>query len=119
MGWDVAAVVVVLVAGGARREEGTALHTVVVRRGAAAQVSPRALAIASYALCGFSNLGSCGILIAGLSVMAPQQRPVLCAEVLRALVAATLACFATACVAGVLYDPESGGGELTGAVTCQ
>ena len=78
------------------------------------QVSPRTLAISSYALCGFANLGSAGIVVGSLGAMAPHQRPVLCKEVIRALVAGSLACFATACVAGALYDPALDGGNELG-----
>ena len=73
----------------------------------AGTVSRRALVISSYALCGFANLGSMGIMVGGLSILAPQKRNVLCAEVLRALIAGTLACFATACVAGAVYDVDA------------
>ena len=57
-----------------------------------------------YALCGFANLGSLGIMVGGLSALAPSKREVLARNVLRAMVAGTLACFATACVAGALYQ---------------
>lgn len=54
-------------------------------------LSPRSRLIMLYALCGFANLGSLGIMIGGLSMMAPSRR----AEVLelgpRTLVAGTLA----------------------------
>ena len=85
----------------------------------AGSVSPRALVITSYALCGFSNLGSMGIMVGGLSILAPQKREVLCQEVMRALVAGTLACFATACVAGAVYDVDAEGAGGAGNVsTC-
>ena len=42
--------------------------------------------------------------------MAPHRKDVLCAEVVRALVTGTLACFATACVAGAIYDVDAEGG---------
>jgi CNT family concentrative nucleoside transporter len=70
------------------------------------RVGGRAIVIASYALCGFSNLGSMGIMVGGLSQMAPKKRALLSQEVVRALVAGTLACFATACVAGALYGED-------------
>ena len=85
----------------------------------AGTVSRRALVIASYALCGFANLGSMGIMVGGLSILAPQKREVLCQEVMRALVAGTLACFATACVAGAVYDVDAEGAGGAGNVsTC-
>lgn len=86
------------------------------------RVSERAVVIASYALCGFANLGSCGLMVGALSSMAPKSRAALAAEVLRAMLAGTLACFATACVAASIYEPAvaTGGlnGNATGAAAC-
>ncbi|XP_066924761.1 solute carrier family 28 member 3-like isoform X1 [Clytia hemisphaerica] len=67
-------------------------------------MSIRSEVIATYALCGFANFGSMGVQIGGISSLAPSKRTVLSQVVLRALVAGTLACFMTACVAGILYD---------------
>ena len=89
------------------------------------RVSERAVVIASYALCGFANLGSCGLMVGALSTMAPKSRATLAAEVLRAMLAGTLACFATACVAASIYELEpaaatggAGGLNATGAAAC-
>lgn len=65
-------------------------------------VHAKSVVIATYALCGFSNLGSIGIQIGGLSVMAPSRRKELATLGLRAMVAASLACFQTAALAGML-----------------
>jgi CNT family concentrative nucleoside transporter len=65
-------------------------------------LSQRTATIASYALCGFANLGSIGIQIGGLSVIAPSRRADLSRLAFRAMIAGTLAANATACVAGVL-----------------
>ncbi len=65
-------------------------------------LSPRTVTIATYALCGFANPGSVGIMIAGLSALVPERRAEVTQLSLRALVGGTLACFITACVAGVL-----------------
>ena len=67
-------------------------------------LSARASVLATYALCGFANFGSMGIMVGGLSSMAPRSRAVLSAQVLRAMIGGTLVCYATACVAGMLYD---------------
>jgi len=67
-------------------------------------MSIRSEVIATYALCGFANFGSMGVQIGGISSLAPSKRTVLSQVVLRALIAGTLACFMTACVAGILYD---------------
>ncbi|MBN3297851.1 S28A3 protein, partial [Amia calva] len=56
--------------------------------------------VATYALCGFANIGSLGILIGGLSSMAPERRGDIARCAIRALISGTVACFMTACVAG-------------------
>jgi concentrative nucleoside transporter, CNT family len=53
-----------------------------------------------YALCGFANLGSLAILIAGLASLAPARRPEIIALGSRSVVAGTLASCLTATVAG-------------------
>jgi concentrative nucleoside transporter, CNT family len=58
--------------------------------------------IATYALCGFANLGSVGILVAGLSTMAPERRADVASLGLRALLGGTLANCITAAVVGIL-----------------
>jgi len=58
--------------------------------------------IATYALCGFANPGSLGILIAGMTSIAPDRRKDIVQLGFRAFAGGTLACFMTACVAGVL-----------------
>nr|XP_023658616.1 solute carrier family 28 member 3 [Paramormyrops kingsleyae] len=62
--------------------------------------------IATYALCGFANIGSLGVIIGGLSAMAPERRGDISRCAIRALISGTMACFMTACVAGILYVPE-------------
>ncbi|KAJ8005970.1 hypothetical protein DPEC_G00123410 [Dallia pectoralis] len=62
--------------------------------------------IATYALCGFANIGSLGVMIGGLSAMAPERRADISQCAVRALISGTVACFMTACVAGMLYIPE-------------
>jgi len=68
-------------------------------------LSDRAVLIATYALCGFSNFSSIAIQIGGISVMAP-ERTTLQGELsklgLRALLASSLACFMTATVAAAI-----------------
>ena len=58
--------------------------------------------VLTYALCGFSNFASIGILIGGIGSLAPNQRPVLARLGLKALLGGSLACFLTACVASML-----------------
>ena len=65
-------------------------------------LSPRSQVIATYALCGFANFGSIGVQIGGLSALAPTRRADLARLSFRAMLGGTLACFMTACIAGVL-----------------
>jgi CNT family concentrative nucleoside transporter len=70
----------------------------------AGTVSPRTQLIASFALCGFANLGSVAIQIGGLGAMAPERRSDLARIGLRAMFTGALATCMTACVAGVLAE---------------
>ena len=53
-------------------------------------------------MCGFANLGSVGILIAGVSAMIPEQRDEVVELALKALVSGTLASGMTGAVVGLL-----------------
>ncbi|MCA9684209.1 MAG: NupC/NupG family nucleoside CNT transporter [Myxococcales bacterium] len=68
------------------------------------QISARSNAIATFAVCGFANVSSIGIQIGGLGALAPSRRRDIAELGLRALIAATLANFLTACVAGALMS---------------
>ena len=65
-------------------------------------LSPRSDKILTYALCGFANLGSLGILLGGLATMVPDRRAEIVALGPKALIAGTIACFMTGAVAGIL-----------------
>ncbi|HEY4772244.1 MAG TPA: nucleoside transporter C-terminal domain-containing protein [Steroidobacteraceae bacterium] len=65
-------------------------------------LSERSRLLATYALCGFANLGSVGILAAGLATMAPTRRAEIAQLGLRALLGATLANCSTAAIVGIL-----------------
>jgi CNT family concentrative nucleoside transporter len=67
-----------------------------------AQLSPRTVVIASYALCGFANFGSIGIQLGGIGGIAPQRRHDLARLGLRAMFGGLLASLMTAAVAGML-----------------
>ncbi|XP_061881854.1 solute carrier family 28 member 3-like [Entelurus aequoreus] len=69
-------------------------------------ISVHSETIATYALCGFSNIASLGSSIAALSSMAPERQNDISACGVRALIAGSVSCFMTACVAGVLYIPK-------------
>ncbi|XP_048207482.1 solute carrier family 28 member 3 [Perognathus longimembris pacificus] len=67
-------------------------------------MSVRSETIAIYALCGFANMGSLGIVIGGLTSIAPCRKRDIASGAVRALIAGTIACFMTACIAGFLSD---------------
>ena len=64
----------------------------------------KALIIATYALCGFSNFSSIAIQIGGIGSIAPSQQENLSRLGLWALLAATFACMMTATIAGMLVE---------------
>ena len=68
----------------------------------AAELSERSRMIMTYALCGFANIASVGINVAGFGVLAPNRRAEVQALVWRALLAGFLATCMTAAVVGVL-----------------
>ncbi len=70
---------------------------------AAGDLSPKAILIATYALCGFANFSSIGIQIGGISALAPSRRADLAKVGLRAMAAGALASWMTATIAGVLF----------------
>jgi len=65
-------------------------------------LAPRSAVLASYALCGFANLGSLAILLGGIGGLAPSRRAEVARLGLRSIVSGTLASLLTACVAGFL-----------------
>jgi CNT family concentrative nucleoside transporter len=65
-------------------------------------LSPRSRVIMTYALCGFANFGSVGILVGGLTAMVPERRDEVLALGLRTLVSGTLATLITAATVGTL-----------------
>lgn len=66
------------------------------------QIQEKSAIIATYALCGFSNLSSIAIQIGGIGGIAPSRRGDLARLGIRAVVAGSLACFQTAAIAGML-----------------
>ncbi|MBN1823810.1 MAG: hypothetical protein JW803_05770 [Endomicrobiales bacterium] len=65
-------------------------------------LSPKSVVISTYALCGFANFGSLAILIGGIGAISPGKKGLASSLGIKSIVAGTLACFITACVAGVL-----------------
>lgn len=65
-------------------------------------LSERSKVIMTYALCGFANPGSLGIMIGGLGTMAPARRGEMVSLGVRSIVAGTLATSMTGAVVGIL-----------------
>ncbi|MDE2164320.1 MAG: nucleoside:proton symporter [Alphaproteobacteria bacterium] len=65
-------------------------------------LDPRSMLIMVYALCGFANFSSVGILIAGTSALVPERRDEIVPLAMRALVSGTMASCMTGAVIGLL-----------------
>ncbi len=65
-------------------------------------LSPKAVIISTYALCGFANFSSIAIQLGGIGGIAPDRRADLAKFGLRAVLGGSLATFMTATIAGVL-----------------
>lgn len=65
-------------------------------------LSPRTIAILTYALCGFANFSSIGIQVGGIGALAPERRSDLAKLGVKALIGGSLAAFMTATIAGIL-----------------
>ncbi|HSO83458.1 NupC/NupG family nucleoside CNT transporter [Thiocapsa sp.] len=69
---------------------------------ASAELSDRSRLIMTYALCGFANLGSLGIMIGGLGAMAPERRDEIVALGLKSVLAGTMATLMTGAVVALI-----------------
>jgi CNT family concentrative nucleoside transporter len=65
-------------------------------------LSERSRLIMTYALCGFANFGSLGIMVGGLVAMVPERRAEITDLGLRTIVSGTLATLMTAAVVGIV-----------------
>ncbi|KAG8576410.1 hypothetical protein GDO81_009852 [Engystomops pustulosus] len=74
-------------------------------------ISERAEIITTFALCGFANISSIGIMLGGLATMAQERKGDLAKIVVRALMTGACVSFVNASIAGILYTPR-------GAVNC-
>lgn len=70
------------------------------KQSANSALSERTRIVATYALCGFSNLSSFGVQLGALGAVAPSRIGDLTDVAFRALVAGFVACFCTACIVG-------------------
>jgi len=66
------------------------------------ELSERSRVLLTYALCGFANFGSLGIMIGGLGTMCPERRAEVVALGLKSIVAGTLATCLTAATVALL-----------------
>jgi len=67
-------------------------------------LDPRSYLIATYALCGFANLGNIGIELGGIGSLAPGKRGDLARLGIRAMLAGTMANLMSASIAGMLLQ---------------
>jgi concentrative nucleoside transporter, CNT family len=65
-------------------------------------LDPRSTLIMIYAMCGFANLGSAGILIAGMSTLMPERRDEIVPLAMRAILSGTMASGLTGAMIGLL-----------------
>ena len=66
-----------------------------------ATLAPRSFTIATFALCGFANLGSIGMQIGGIGALVPERRNELAKLGVRAMLAGTMANLISASIAGM------------------
>jgi CNT family concentrative nucleoside transporter len=65
-------------------------------------LSPRSMIIMTYAMCGFANPGSLGIMIGGMGTMAPSRREEIVSLGIRSIIAGTLATCMTGALVGLI-----------------
>jgi concentrative nucleoside transporter, CNT family len=65
-------------------------------------LAPQSRLILTYALCGFANFGSLGILVGGLGAMVPERRREITALGLRSILSGTIATCMSGAIAGLL-----------------
>jgi concentrative nucleoside transporter, CNT family len=66
-------------------------------------LGPRSRLMMTYALCGFANFGSLGIMIGGLATMAPERRDEIVSLGWKTIVSGTLATCVAGTVVGIFY----------------
>lgn len=65
-------------------------------------LSPKSMLIMTYAMCGFANPGSLGIMIGGMGTMAPEKRDEIVSLGFRSIVSGTIATCMTGAVVGIV-----------------
>jgi len=66
-------------------------------------LSERSRLIMTYAMCGFANFGSLGIMIGGMGAMAKERRGEMVSLGIKSIVAGTLATCMTGALVGIIY----------------
>lgn len=66
-------------------------------------LSARSTLIMTYAMCGFANFGSLGIMIGGMGAMAPERRDEIVGLGMKSIVGGTIATCMTGAVVGIIY----------------
>ena len=66
-------------------------------------LSEKSALIMTYAVCGFANFGSVGILLGGLAAIVPERRGELAQLGLKSILAGTMATCMTGAIAGLLF----------------
>jgi len=67
-------------------------------------LSTRSRLIMTYAMCGFANFGSLGIMIGGLGSMVPERRDEIISLGIKSIVSGTFSTCMTGAIAGVFYS---------------
>lgn len=70
-------------------------------------IHARSAVVTSYALCGFAHVASMAIFVGGATALAPERTAAISGVAIKALLAATLACLMTACIAGTFFTSTS------------
>jgi CNT family concentrative nucleoside transporter len=73
-----------------------------------ADMTPRTRILLTYATCGFANIGSVGITVAGFGALMPERRPEIISLIWKGLMAAFLATCLSAAVVGALPNAVYG-----------
>ncbi|KFQ33549.1 Sodium/nucleoside cotransporter 1, partial [Merops nubicus] len=72
-------------------------------------ITERAERITTFALCGFANFSSVGIVLGALAAVVPQRKGVMASLILRALLSGICVSMLNACLAGLLHVPTEVG----------
>ena len=85
------------------RDHDRGVREITLARPPANALDPRSRLIMLYAMCGFANFGSLGIMIGGLSVMAPERRADVLALGMKSILSGTLTTLLMGAIVGLLH----------------